>query len=362
MVNNIVSVLHDRGWQEPEKHLFIYNVSVDKRRRRPNWYTFIVAKKTPITRSEREYFRRWIDSRYTIEYVLEQEESPTMDHTAEFHTQLEYLHGEQVESEYSRFLESDDRLSFFGADVLLTTTTDDRPFIFDVDADRRAIKGVMARIGGVSGALLCLTLGLSYFTRGRKHRAPPPSVILYFLVLGLGYFVVEVALLKLYQYQTGSPTNALVFVLGGLLLSTGLGSYVSMRYSARRIVWSFAGILLFASYHMFVGGPLLRLMGGPIWVHNIVVSLTVLPLGFCMGIPFPTGLERVKRFFPDAPVPLFVAVNSLASAFAFVFGLYFSIALGFVATALVGASCYAIALVLFGFIARTQAARTASPV
>jgi hypothetical protein len=55
LLNNIIYVLDKRGYSEPERHFFIYNVNMDKAKCRWGWNTFIVVKKTPITVSERVY-------------------------------------------------------------------------------------------------------------------------------------------------------------------------------------------------------------------------------------------------------------------------------------------------------------------
>ena len=171
--------------------------------------------------------------------------------------------------------------------------------------------------------------------------------------------MIEIALMKFYQSHTGSPTNSLIFVLAGLLLSSGLGSYFSRSYSAKRAAWAFAGIVIFAAYHIFLSRNLLNRLGGSLLVDNILISLTVVPLGFCMGIPFPFGIERVKLAFTEKQVPIFVAINSLASAFGITFGLYLSIALGFIGTAVVGVGSYAVALILFAVYTRPRAAAVA---
>ncbi len=90
-------------------------------------------KKTPLSDGEREYFMRWIRSRQTIEDVLQQENTPDMDVTSIFHTRLEYLHSEQVGTDYARYIQSPNTDTFWGSAVRLTPTTDDNPFIFDVD-------------------------------------------------------------------------------------------------------------------------------------------------------------------------------------------------------------------------------------
>jgi len=353
LLNNIIYVLDKRGYKEPEKHFLIYNLNVDKAKYRWGWYTFIIVKKTPITASEREYFHRWIDSRNNIEYILKQEKSPDMDLTYIYHTQLEYLFGENIETDYSRFFQSEDRDAFWGKEVRLTTTSDDNPYIFDVFKNRKEIEQLLTILGGICAAILCVAAVIFAVTqRGKPFKSALPFIS-YFILLGLGYFIIEITLLKLYQCHTGSPTNSLVFVLGGLLLSSGIGSYFSRDYSSKKILWSFLGIVLFSSYHIFANRHLLHLMGVPVWAENLIITVTLFPLGFCMGIPFPFGIEKVKQTFTELHVPVFVAINSLASAFGIALGLYMSVALGFILTSILGVGCYAGALILFVFLVRS---------
>ena len=350
LVNNFVVVLKARGHSRPERHFFIYNVNTDKRKDRRTWYTFIVVKQNPLIPLEIDYFRRWIASRHNIEYVLEQEPSPDMDFTYNFHTRLEYLSGEKTESDYARFLQVPARESFWGPDIRMTPTSDNKPYIFDVFAGRKEIRALLVKLGVLCLIICLIALAVFLVTRESQRAAGVVPFLLYFIMLGLGYFIVEIALLKFYQSHTGSPTNSLIFVLGGLLFSSGVGSRFSKGYAPRKILWAFCGIALFSVYHVFVSRRLLNWLHAAVWVENLIITATVFPLGFCMGIPFPLGLENVKRIFTAVHVPLFVAVNSLASAFAIALGLYLSIALGFMATALIGVGCYACALMV-GFLA-----------
>jgi hypothetical protein len=354
LLNNCLTALEDQGWREPKKHFFIYNVNAVKWKYRSGWYTFIVVKKTPLTEYELAYFKRWIASRRYIEYELEQDTAPDMDFSHIHHIQLEYLPGEVAATAYFQFMEGSNKTAVFGPDVRLTPTTDMKPYIFDVYADRRDVKQLLAKMGSVCTGVLFLTLLLFFLPRQENPAAASVPIILYFLLLGLGYFVIEITLMKFYQSHTGSPTNSLIFVLAGLLLSSGLGSYFSRNYSPVKARWSFAGIVVFSAYHIFLSRNLLSRLGSPLWAENILIALTIIPLGFCMGIPFPFGIERVKRVFTEKRVPIFVAVNSLASAFGITFGLYLSIVLGFIGTAAAGVGCYACALILFAVYTRRK--------
>src|SRR5947207_15542541 len=62
--------------------------------------------------------------------------------------------------------------------------------------------------------------------------------LLYFVCIGAGYILVEVALIQKFVLFLGHPTKALTVVIFSMLLSSGLGSFAS-----RRLVWRSAGKL-----------------------------------------------------------------------------------------------------------------------
>jgi hypothetical protein len=356
LLNNFRKVLEKRGVERPEEHFFIYRVN--EKTKDPNgWYTFIAVKRTPIAAIEAAYFMRWIESRHKIEYVQEQAESPDMDVTHMFHTQLEFLQGRGGAGDYARFIRSRNAESFWGPGVRLTPTSDDSPYLFDVFMPRREMRDLLRTTGLTCAALLGAIVAFGITRRGRASAAQVPYFA-YFLFLGLGYFILEMTLLKFYQSSAGSPTNAMVFILGGLLLSSGIGSYCSKMYSERLVALSFLGIVVTALYHVFAGNHLIGLVGGPLLLRNILTAASIFPLGYLMGIPFPFGLEQAKRMLPDLHVPLCVAVNCLASAFGIVLGLYLSVAIGFRATALIAVGAYICAVILL----RLFVSRKAGPV
>ena len=139
LLNNIMSALKKRRSPNPSSHLFLY--SVNYKNKDPNeWYTFIVVGKSPITGRDREYFERWLRSRHDIEYVLKQKQSPDMDVTSIFHTRPEFLPAEELDTSYTRFIESRHRETFWGSSVLIAPTTDNNPYTFDILADRRVME------------------------------------------------------------------------------------------------------------------------------------------------------------------------------------------------------------------------------
>ena len=56
--------------------------------------------------------------------------------------------------------------------------------------------------------------------------------LLYFLCIGAGYILIEVALIQKFVLFLGHPTYALTVVIFSMLVSSGLGSYWSSRLGA----------------------------------------------------------------------------------------------------------------------------------
>ena len=146
-----------------------------------------------------------------------------------------------------------------------------------------------------------------------------------------------------------APTNTFIFILATLLFASGLGSYFSKKYSSKKMFFVFLGILILSVYHYYINKNLIPLMGArPIW-NCLMISLTVFPLGFLMGIPFPYGLESVKKEFSGSPVAFFFALNCVFSTFAVFFSFYFSVNYGFSMTFGSGITCYFLSMLLLYF-------------
>ena len=55
------------------------------------------------------------------------------------------------------------------------------------------------------------------------------SFLLYFLAIGTGYILIEVALIQKFVLFLGHPTYALTVVIFSMLVSSGLGSFLSQK-------------------------------------------------------------------------------------------------------------------------------------
>src|SRR2546429_545491 len=127
-----------------------------------------------------------------------------------------------------------------------------------------------------------------------RSKPQQPLQLFYFIAVGLGYILVEIAFIQRFVLFLGHPTYALTVVVFLLLLSSGAGSLISRTWLVEtRRVW--LPILLIASallLYVFILPALLNaLVGLPFAAKVIVSGVLLVPLGFAMGMPFPTGLR-----------------------------------------------------------------------
>src|SRR6266852_1427672 len=174
--------------------------------------------------------------------------------------------------------------------------------------------------------------------------------LLYFVAVGLGYILVEIAFIQRFVLFLGHPTYALTVVVFLLLLSSGAGSLISRTWLVEtRRVW--LPILLIASallLYVFILPALLNaLVGLPFAAKVIVSGVLLVPLGFAMGMPFPTGL-RAFSSKPSLPgqaadenaVEWAWAMNAASSVLGSVLAMVIAIQCGLNATLACGAAAY----------------------
>lgn len=147
----------------------------------------------------------------------------------------------------------------------------------------------------------------------------------YFLLIGIGFMFVEIAVMQHLVLFLGDPVHAFAITLAAFLVFAGLGSGVAGAAEtaapagagarAPRIGLVVAAIATFAFLHA-VAWPWLPVPeGSGLAPRAILAVLTIAPLAFAMGFPFPLILGRLKAAAP-AMVPWAWGVNGCASVIA----------------------------------------------
>jgi hypothetical protein len=243
---------------------------------------------------------------------------------------------------------------------------DKNPFFFFTLKTRDVIKNVLAGTGkgmdwrinlGVTVLFMVLAISivavLAFLILPlalHRTNAPrgPTSRLFYFIAVGLGFILVEIALIQRFVLFLGHPTYALTVVVFLMLLSSGAGSFISRKWlkqtSSVRIplLAIAAGII---AYVFVLPVALSSLIGLDFGLKLLISAVMIVPLGFAMGMPFPTGLRALSEL-NDNRVEWAWAMNAAASVLGSVSAMIIAIHFGLNMTLLCGSMAYLAAMFL----------------
>jgi hypothetical protein len=209
---------------------------------------------------------------------------------------------------------------------------------------------VLAMVLVISTAAVLAFLVVPLAWRGGRRR-PGVYPLFYFVAVGLGYILVEIAFIQRFVLFLGHPTYALTVVIFLLLLSSGAGSLASRRWidktgRSRLPLALIASIILL---YVFILPRVLNLLVGLPFVAKLAISAALLtPLGFAMGMPFPSGLRALASTqtgeAKDNAVEWAWAMNAGSSVLGSVLAMVIAIQFGLNFTLACGAAAYLAAL------------------
>jgi hypothetical protein len=192
-----------------------------------------------------------------------------------------------------------------------------------------------------------------------RSSATNPVSLLYFIAVGLGYILIEIAFIQRLVLFLGHPTYALTVVVFLLLLSSGAGSLVSRRWISGSGALRIALLVIAAAVGIYVFAlpSLLHALIGLGFTSKLLVSAGILiPLGFCMGMPFPSGLRTLAASQPSTTAQAPVsgenaiewawALNAASSVLGSVLAIVIAMQFGLNATLACGATAYLLAVPL----------------
>jgi hypothetical protein len=185
-----------------------------------------------------------------------------------------------------------------------------------VDSGYLILVATLAQAIVASLVLIALPLALR-----RRASAQPamPSLppLIYFLALGLGFLMVEIALIQHLTIVLGNPVNAVALVLAAMLVFAGLGSGLAdrleRRWPRRAIGAAILAVAVLAMVDLAIVVWLRSALFALPWAWRAVLAVALIaPLALAMGMPFPLGLRRLARAAPRQ-VPWAWAINGCAS-------------------------------------------------
>jgi spermidine synthase len=125
------------------------------------------------------------------------------------------------------------------------------------------------------------------------------GAVIYFACLGLGYMMVEIALLARFVLPLENATVSAATVIAGMLVFSGLGSFAAERirqsvHLALPLILGAVAALLFL-YGVALDPPL-RWIGAHPYAARVTFSLALIaPPAFLMGFPMPSAMTLLAK-------------------------------------------------------------------
>ncbi|HEX6821235.1 MAG TPA: hypothetical protein VF123_04195 [Candidatus Sulfotelmatobacter sp.] len=302
-----------------------------------------------------------------------QEEAAVGAHLANYPTlHLLYSPSNPETNPFSDLLASNDPYRFArGYEYNVSPVTDNAPFFFFTLKLERIVNDlglhhgidwkvnlgvlVLLLVLMISAMAVLLFLILPLLLRRRRGRSSPLALF-YFVAVGLGYILVEIAFIQRFVLFLGHPTYALTVVIFLLMLSSGAGSLYSRLWLPQAdMAWLpllLVAVALLADV-VFLPSRLAALVGLAFGFRLIISAVLLVPLGFVMGMPFPTGLRALAAAASkkssetsDNAVEWAWAMNAAASVLGSVLAMVIAIQFGLTITLACGAAAYLLALLL----------------
>jgi hypothetical protein len=201
----------------------------------------------------------------------------------------------------------------------------------------------------------------------RKWRALPAKRVsaVYFSALGLGFMFYEITMIQRLVQFLGYPTYSLTVTLATVLVTTGIGALLSRRIAHRTRTAMPLVLAAVAALTLFYDRALPSILDGPLLSTGLAVRVAfavvvLAPLGICLGMFMPLGLDRVVSLTSHGEeyVAWAWAVNGFFSVIGSVLTTILSMAFGFRVVQLTALAIYAVAVFAFTRLPGADDART----
>src|SRR5215216_2908705 len=235
----------------------------------------------------------------------------------------------------------------------LKPPTDDSPFYFAKEQVPNQMILLLETVLGVSAVLALLLI--YYYSRRNRALSITSSTsswfhMIFVIFIGLGFMFLEITFIQKFLLLLGTPIMALTVILFSILLSSGIGAYLSGRLFHKNpykaVVVSIpllVGIVL-AYYGLLQGiidsAIILQLP------QRILLTFALLsPAGLLMGFQFPSITRMASTHsnqgeHTDENITLLWGINVIASVIATVLTAISSMVIGFNGNLLLGAGLY----------------------
>ncbi|HEX2472469.1 MAG TPA: hypothetical protein VHJ59_06935, partial [Nitrososphaera sp.] len=335
-ISTYAKLLEQNGIPLDQLHRHLIMVTSDSYTKDPS-VTMVIFSKSPFTDEEIRFLSQSF-SQYDYKPIM--------------------IPGQIMREPYSALLKGEINLDQF-YDMFETKVypvTDDNPYFLSFEKPLPSAVEILlyASIGIVAIFLLVPFAWMRRRREGggeeggsKKSELRIATVIPYFAALGLGFILIELALLQKLILLMGNPTMTFALLLFTLLISSGSGSLISSRIAKnnmKNLTFVIGGIAaLGISYVLFLPPIIYSTIAESIEVKAAVSIAILAPIGFLMGMPLPTGMRLLKVHRPDY-IPWMWAINGAFSVLGAVLAIALGIMYGSSLAMILGILIYLIAL------------------
>ncbi|MCX5886587.1 MAG: hypothetical protein NT096_11885 [Proteobacteria bacterium] len=311
-----------------------------------------MIKRTPFTRAEVELLTNWTKS-LGFEVIYD----PYTHRMGELETLIR-----STPEERARFIVQ--------YPLNINPATDDKPFFFQFQrwhnlfVKKNGIRASLAELillVSFSQVMILSGILILYPLYRRKTAAAKTGgrvgIFMYFASLGLGFIVVEITLLQKFMVFLGGPAYSMSITLFTILLSSGIGSFLSRNWSRRPFrLLAIAIPLLVAAIiaeSLLLDPIIAKFMDLSLFQRGLAVALMVAPLGLLMGMPFPAGLRFVDQYRPELN-PWAWGINACATVMGTIVCMLITTSVGFRMALFISAVIYLVGWLILAVSHQTQ--------
>ena len=242
----------------------------------------------------------------------------------------------------------------------ITSPSDDKPFFFhymnftdlpntqlwnmwDMGFNAKAIF-ILLTLAGTMGflSLLCIIVPLK-LTAKKIQLKGTSSFFIYFTGLGLGFMLIEISQIQRLNIFLGHPTFSLAAALFTMLLSSGIGSFLSgadkpgaAGKSKLRFITLMIILVLFGLFTPYIVEAFREYSTE---IRVLVSVLILFPMGLFLGMAFPIGMKLAGEKAPGI-TPWLWGINGVMSVLATVLSIIIAMNYGISSSYWAGAICY----------------------
>jgi hypothetical protein len=218
------------------------------------------------------------------------------------HAEITMLADSYVAAPFNKLFNNDSTLynEYFSTTAAANPTipTDDSPCYFAREQIPKQMLILLLTVVTISGLLSALLIYHARKTRA-KFDSRSSFYILFAIFIGVGFMILEVTFIQKFLLLLGTPIMALTVILFSILLSSGIGSYISGKMFSTRphraVLTSIpilAGIIIL--YFIYLQQVIASTISMDLPYRIAITFGLLFPTGFSMGFQFPSLIKMAS--------------------------------------------------------------------